>query len=67
MDFKQQLNALKTKSVTVYTIGGNQEYAGVLLDVANDFISVDTGPDNAPHQVRSLIPLAAISCVVTRS
>jgi hypothetical protein len=66
MDFKQQLVALKGTSITVYVIGSAQEYAGPLLDVANDYITVDSGPDNAPHQVKSLIPIAAISCVVSR-
>lgn len=67
MDFKDQLMALKNKSITVYVIGSNQEYAGALLDVQNDYISVDSGPDNTPHQVRSLIPISAISCVVSRA
>jgi hypothetical protein len=66
MDFQQQLAALKGKSITVYVIGSSQEYAGLLLDVATDYISVDSGPDDTPHQVRSLIPIAAISCVVSR-
>ena len=66
MNFQQVLANLKGKSITVYVIGSSQEYAGQLLDVASDYISLDTGPDNTPHQVTSLIPLAAISCVASR-
>ncbi len=66
MDFKSQLTSLKGKSITVCVIGSSQEYAGQLLDVSTDYISVDSGPDNTPHQVRSFIPIAAISCVVSR-
>jgi hypothetical protein len=66
MDFQAQLVALKGKSITVYVIGSTQEYAGQLLDVSTDYISVDSGPDNTPHQVTSMIPIAAISCVVSR-
>jgi len=66
MDFKQQLTALIGKSITVCVIGSAQEYAGALLDVGPDYVSIDSGPDNSPHQVRSMIPLAAISCVISR-
>jgi hypothetical protein len=66
VNFQQQLLALKGTSVTLSVIGRTDEYAGTLLDVGPDYVSIDSGPDNSPHQVRSLIPIAAIACVVTR-
>jgi hypothetical protein len=66
MDFHTQLVALKNKSVTLYIIGSSEEYAGELLDIGEDFVTLDSGPDDAPHRTNSLIPIAAISCVAIR-
>ncbi len=66
MTFQAQLLALKNKSVTLYILGSTEEYAGELLEVGDDYVTLDSGPDNAPHKTNSLIPIAAISCVAVR-
>lgn len=67
MDFKSQLTALQNKVITVYIIGSNEEFAGALLTVGTDFITLEAQPDDAPHSAQSLIAIAAISCVTYRN
>jgi hypothetical protein len=66
MSFHDQLAVLVNKSVTLFIIGSNQEYAGTILELGDDYVTLDSGPDAGPRQSRSMIPLAAISCVATR-
>jgi hypothetical protein len=67
MDFKSQLQALQGKMLTIYIVGSNEEFAGTLLSVGTDFVTLEAQPDDAPHKAQSLIAIAAISCVSYRS
>jgi hypothetical protein len=66
MDLLTQLQGLQGKQVTVTLIGTNDECAGLLVTVGNDYIDVEesgTASANPPHW---LIPLASIACVAHR-
>lgn len=68
MTLHDQLLVLKTANanVTIFFIGRNEPLTGTLADVADDYITLLNGPEG-PHPAQSLIPLAAIACVGTRT
>jgi hypothetical protein len=67
MDLKSQLMALQGKTLTICVIGSNEEFAGVLLTVNDDFVTLAAQPDDPSRPAQSLIAISAISCVTYRS
>ncbi len=68
MKLRDQLSALKNANanVTILLIGRNDSLNGTLSDVGDDYITLLNGPEG-PHAAQSVIPLAAIACVGTRT
>jgi hypothetical protein len=66
MSFHDQLVTLKNQNVTIFLVGRNDPSIGSLIEIGDDYVRLDNGPEG-PHNARSLIPLAAISCVGTRT
>ena len=68
MKLRDQLTTLKNANaiVTILFIGRNESLNGTLSDVGDDYITLLNGPEG-PHPAQSLIPLAAIACVGTRT
>ena len=68
MTLHDQLVRLKTTqaAVTIFFIGRNEPLNGTLSEVGDDYITLLNGPEGL-HPAQSLIPLAAIACVGTRT